>query len=692
MAYVFPPPNFSQQIQPGQPVPARPRFSPKDQRAPKCGKRFEQRDSFHRQPHNFRQRSPSQPGSTVLQTQHHQQGPVFPPPNFAAEGYFCQDQRTQQQWHQGRPFRHQFPPQGQTFHGPRHHHPRTGQSPSSAQWKKKNKPKKEQVLPFYCESCDRGFKTQEKIDEHKKEHVKCKGPECKFEAHWKVVRIHFQHQHGPGSKKIGRLETKEEIAKWREARRKNFPTAANIAKKKEAEKRRVDSGQVLKTKSFGKMGRRQKGQNRRGTFHDGHARGRPQKRSHPGDHSKQCKKPTSPAKKVKLEAQHDGNDTTAAVTRSHDSADDPMSYILDKDSSDDGAERKEHSPQKVTGLSALGVLAANYGSDSEASNEEPIEVKSQPKPTEDIQPQQQGKWSKRQGRRNWKRERKQTQQGKSKNQMGRGALSGAKRKPTLLEMLLAPEIRHERNVVLQCVRYIRKNHFFNVGKPSTEQAPHTSSKEADSKGHASYVEHQVQGIERAGENREREKVLEMFAYHNVESDAGEIKVKKKSDYGLTEIGDVGEIEDKKINERKSTELGDWTDNTERQTDRASRETTVLGKHKTTINKNDKNGEKVCNEEKYEEAHRQKNEGSADGEQEAKRTNVRTTDEEPSFREDLHEETSKEKDEETFEGKQKSEILGRKFGTGETVAELYILSRDASKSASQTACTSGPSER
>lgn len=36
-----------------------------------------------------------------------------------------------------------------------------------------------------------------------------------------------------------------------------------------------------------------------------------------------------------------------------------------------------------------------------------------------------------------------------------------KRRFTLLEKLLEPEIRHERNVILQCVRFVVKNNFFD---------------------------------------------------------------------------------------------------------------------------------------------------------------------------------------------------------------------------------------
>lgn len=36
-----------------------------------------------------------------------------------------------------------------------------------------------------------------------------------------------------------------------------------------------------------------------------------------------------------------------------------------------------------------------------------------------------------------------------------------RRKVTLLEKLLEPDIRHERNVILQCVRYVVQNNFFD---------------------------------------------------------------------------------------------------------------------------------------------------------------------------------------------------------------------------------------
>lgn len=45
-----------------------------------------------------------------------------------------------------------------------------------------------------------------------------------------------------------------------------------------------------------------------------------------------------------------------------------------------------------------------------------------------------------------------------------------KRRPTLLEMLLAQDIRHERNVILQCVRYIVRNDVFGLHSKAEAEA------------------------------------------------------------------------------------------------------------------------------------------------------------------------------------------------------------------------------
>ena len=79
----------------------------------------------------------------------------------------------------------------------------------------------QQYHPFSCDRCDRSFKSQELLDTHIAEHVQCGIDGCKFVAHPKIVEKHIQMQHETGlALKIMKLTSPEEIAKWREERKK----------------------------------------------------------------------------------------------------------------------------------------------------------------------------------------------------------------------------------------------------------------------------------------------------------------------------------------------------------------------------------------------------------------------------------------------------------------------------------------
>lgn len=78
-----------------------------------------------------------------------------------------------------------------------------------------------QYQPFSCDRCDRSFKTQELLNYHISEHIPCGINGCQFVAHPKIVERHIQMQHETGlAEQIMRLNTPEEIQKWREERKK----------------------------------------------------------------------------------------------------------------------------------------------------------------------------------------------------------------------------------------------------------------------------------------------------------------------------------------------------------------------------------------------------------------------------------------------------------------------------------------
>ncbi|KAI5641454.1 nuclear fragile X mental retardation-interacting protein 1 (NUFIP1) domain-containing protein [Phthorimaea operculella] len=154
----------------------------------------------------YQPRPPRMPFNQPYRMQHHPQNP-----NFSPRG-------------RGRGPRHGYNP---NFRGP----PPTAQNTCEDYW---------------CETCDRGFTTQHQLETHKQQHQKCNIDGCQFVAHPKVVTKHIQMQHSTGLfKKIANLNNPEEIQKWREERKRRFPTKENIEKKAAEIKEKIERGEKM---------------------------------------------------------------------------------------------------------------------------------------------------------------------------------------------------------------------------------------------------------------------------------------------------------------------------------------------------------------------------------------------------------------------------------------------------------------
>lgn len=295
------------------------------------------------------------------------------------------------------------------------------------------------------------------LESHRAEHKTCDIAGCKFVGHISILDRHVKQQHESGLfEKLKNVDSPEDIAKWRAERRKNYPTRVNIELKQRAKEARKERGEKLdEPKEKFNRNQNQKQQQQKSTKN----RRNKQRKHGAGDRNKLKTSEES------LQAQEE--DTvhvnqgipmfrgTAGMwddEKEEEKMDtNPLLKLIGMYGGSDESEAEEESVATTNVQSERG----NEGSDK---NQPVNDAKQKKMETEEDSKVDTSR------KRKLVREEKEHVQLAAKKVTKSGLNYGSLRKAkpnTLLFKLLQGEIRHERNVLLQAVRFVVENNFLD---------------------------------------------------------------------------------------------------------------------------------------------------------------------------------------------------------------------------------------
>ncbi|XP_031623650.1 nuclear fragile X mental retardation-interacting protein 1, partial [Contarinia nasturtii] len=417
----------------------------------------------------------------------------------------------------------------------------------------------------WCHLCDCNFKYPQQLQRHKDEHEKCWFDDCNFEGSSMLLKQHIETQHQSGLfQRISKIETDEDIEKWREERRKRYPTKANIELRRLAQEERMKRGERIQEPNhrFGNVQhRKQRSFTENDSMNNHRTKKNDKKRHRTRNKNKSDEKiandkngqqtTTVPAKKTEtVKSEMVGNNNASAteqrpvepkektvpttnalsaimgiygsdsdcdddddnnkdndnveattsvnnvpankqeeqvnnITEHVTAASDPISEAVESDKYNDADESTKNMRRKRDAVFTEDKLpikqfkSIDSSVPSESIDQKPNDNESD---DDDGAPEEQpiqrcsndgqdivAGPSRIRPQETKKTDAKSTPAIMMKKKTIVDMTRKIRNQNTLLEKLLQKEIRHERNVLLQCVRYVVENNFFGIGQKTDEQ-------------------------------------------------------------------------------------------------------------------------------------------------------------------------------------------------------------------------------
>lgn len=297
---------------------------------------------------------------------------------------------------------------------------------------------------FYCDACEQVFANHVELSSHYSEHVTCPRDGCSFSASPTLVALHEKLQHDSPliRRSGGAAATVEDVEEWRRQRRLRYPTLRNIEAKKAAQAEQQMRREVLRDDS-----KRRRVKKRRHGRRNASAPNRtpqqqpppppPVREASPREASPVKPSPNEPDQITDSESDSEKKSSTAAPPSPPPAVSGALASLMACYNSDSDNEPPGEIQQAVPSPVVPDQAASNQVTSSPATPTETTPVTTMPpQPTSDKVPLRQ-----------------------------KPTYRPPQRRLTLLQKLLAAEVRHERNVILQCVHHVVENDFFGASGP-----------------------------------------------------------------------------------------------------------------------------------------------------------------------------------------------------------------------------------